>query len=94
MLNNIYKIILSFFIFSFLLISQTISAVVNKIEIKGNERIPSETVIMFSSVSLNDDLNADSLNKILKNIYESNFFKDCRPVHDTHCPTRDIMFIS
>ena len=76
MLNNIYKIILSFFIFSFLLISQTISAVVNKIEIKGNERIPSETVIMFSSVSLNDELNADSLNKILKNIYESNFFKN------------------
>ena len=76
MLNNIYKIILSFFIFSFLLVNQTISAVVNKIEIKGNERIPSETVIMFSSVSLNDELNADSLNKILKNIYESNFFKN------------------
>ena len=76
MLYNIYKIILSFFIFSFLLINQAIGAVITKIEITGNERIPAETVIMFSSVSLNDDLNVDSLNKILKDIYDSNFFKN------------------
>ena len=76
MLNNIYKIILSFFIFSLLFINQTIGAIVNKIEINGNERIPAETIIMFSSVSLNDELNSDSLNKILKNIYDSNFFKN------------------
>jgi outer membrane protein insertion porin family len=76
MLNNIYKIILSFFIFSLLFINQTIGAIVNKIEINGNERIPAETIIMFSSVSLNDELNSDSLNKILKSIYDSNFFKN------------------
>jgi len=76
MLYNIYKIILSFFIFSLLLINQAMSEVITKIEITGNERIPAETVIMFSSVSLNDDINVDSLNKILKNVYGSNFFKN------------------
>ena len=76
MINNIYKIILSFLIFSLLFINQTIGAIINKIEITGNERIPAETIIMFSSVSLNDELNSDSLNKILKNIYDSNFFKN------------------
>ena len=76
MINNIYKIILSFLIFSLLFINQTLGSIINKIEITGNERIPAETIIMFSSVSLNDELNSDSLNKILKNIYDSNFFKN------------------
>ena len=84
MINNIYKIILSFLIFSLLFINQTIGAIINKIEITGNERIPAETIIMFSSVSLNDELNSDSLNKILKNIYDSNFFKNVNVEFDNN----------
>jgi outer membrane protein insertion porin family len=76
MFYNILKLILSSFIFSLLLTNQTIGEVVKKIEIIGNERIPAETVTMFSSVSINDDLSLDSLNKVLKNIYDSNFFKN------------------
>ena len=76
MFYNICKLILSSFIFSLLLANQTIGEVVKKIEIIGNERIPAETVTMFSSVSINDDLSLDSLNEVLKNIYDSNFFKN------------------
>jgi outer membrane protein insertion porin family len=52
------------------------SEIVSKIEVKGNERISEETIIMFSSVSLNDDLEEETLNYILKNLYDTNFFKN------------------
>ena len=49
---------------------------VKKIEILGNERISSETIKLFSQVSIDDNLNKNDLNKILKNLYETNFFDD------------------
>ena len=52
------------------------SEIVNKIEIIGNERISDDTVELFSQVSLEDDLTTDDLNTILKNLYETNFFKN------------------
>ena len=49
--------------------------IINKIEIKGNDRISSETINMFAGISLNDDLNENDLNNILKSLYDSNFFE-------------------
>ena len=68
----------SFFIF-FLLISSSqnlFAEIVNKIEIDGNSRISSETIKMFTGVSINDDLSENDLNQILKNLYDSNFFEN------------------
>ena len=59
-----------------LLTTYSLSDKVNKIDIIGNERVSEETIIMFSSVSINDDLDNKILNDILKNLYESEFFKD------------------
>jgi len=50
--------------------------IIEKIDVKGNERISKETIIMFSSVELNDEIDDIKLNDILKNIYNSNFFDD------------------
>ena len=47
-----------------------------KIIINGNERIPDETIIMFSSVSINEEIFPVDTNKILKSLYESNFFEN------------------
>ena len=47
-----------------------------KIDIIGNQRIPNETIIMFSGVNLNDDITDNQLNDILKNLYDSNFFEN------------------
>ena len=66
------KIILIYF----LLISVTFSEIIKKIEVSGNQRIPVETIEMFSSVSVNDDLSLDDLNIILKELYETNFFEN------------------
>ncbi len=64
------KIILVFFIIT----HNALGDVVSKIDILGNERIPNETILMFSDISINENIDNDKLNLILKNLYDSNFF--------------------
>ena len=53
------------------------SEIVKDIKINGNDRISKDTIIMFSDYPKNSNINSDEdLNLILKNIYESNFFKN------------------
>ena len=52
------------------------SEIIKEIEINGNERVSSETIIMFSKISVNDDLKPADVNNIIKNLFQSNFFND------------------
>ena len=52
------------------------SEIIKEIEINGNERVSSETIIMFSKISINDDLKPADVNNIIKDLYQSNFFSD------------------
>ena len=54
----------------------SIAQIVKNIEISGNKRIPDETIIMFSSVNVNDEINDNKLNEILKDLYDSSFFEN------------------
>ena len=65
-----------FLIILFYPISYSKSDIINNIQITGNERIPDETILMFSKFSVGDSLTEDSLNKILVDLYESNFFEN------------------
>ena len=71
-MNKISKIftILFFFYFNSYAYSETIG----KIIIEGNDRISDETISMFADVKLNDNIDNEKLNSILKNLYDSNFF--------------------
>ena len=33
---------------------------------------------MFSNINIGDDIDKDDLNQILKNIYDTNFFEQCK----------------
>jgi len=44
--------------------------------INGNERISDETILVFSELTNERSLGEDSINDILKKLYESGFFKD------------------
>jgi outer membrane protein insertion porin family len=74
MCNSIKKTVFIFLLFFFF--SKAYSEIVNKIEIFGNERISSETIKMFSDVTTQQNLNQNEINKILKRLYDTNFFKD------------------
>ena len=54
------------------------SDIVNKIKIEGNVRISSETINIFSQVSVGDDLGLIEIDSILKKIYSSGFFEDVK----------------
>ena len=49
---------------------------IKKIEILGNERIPKTTIKMLSNIDVNDSINENKINEILKDLYDSNFFED------------------
>ncbi len=75
---NKLKNISTYILLILILISKPVySQIINKIEISGNERISDETIIMFSNYDNGSSINSDEdLNEILKNIYDTNFFKD------------------
>ena len=74
MLKLIYKINIFLVCLLFSLSSILKAEIIDKINVEGNNRIPSETIRMFAGVTINDDLLESDLNKILKKLYETNFF--------------------
>ena len=70
----IKKISIFLFIFVFLISFRSYASELKKIEVIGNKRISKETIIMFSQVKINQDINEINLNSILKDLYNSNFF--------------------
>jgi len=64
------------FLSFFFVCSNSFSQILEKIIVKGNERVPKETIIMFSELKLGEKLINIDKNKILKNIYNSNFFEN------------------
>ena len=60
-----------------ILISSIASAeTLKRIDIIGNDRIPKNTILMFSNVSIGDQINNIYANNILKKLYDTNFFRD------------------
>ena len=69
------KYIFIFFLFFNFIVS---AEIVQKIDIKGNERISSETIKVYGEIILNNDYSNLDLNNVLKNLYETNFFEDVK----------------
>ena len=70
---KLIKLILVVFLFSF---KYSLADIVKDIKIIGNERISSDTIKLFSEISLNDSLEIEDLNIILKKLYDTNFFEN------------------
>ena len=56
----------------------TFSEIINKIEVNGNDRLANETVILFSELNVNDNINSEDLNTAFKNLYNTDYFKDIK----------------
>jgi len=72
MFNFIFKIL---FVLLFLTLS-SFAQNYNNVLIKGNERISDETILVFIKLPKEKFLDENSINIILKKIYQSGFFKD------------------
>ena len=71
---------LIFFSFLFLIsFYNSIHAVtIKKIKVSGNDRLANETVILFSELNINNNIDSEDLNSALKKLYETNYFKDVK----------------
>ncbi len=56
--------------------SLSFAQIINDIKVDGNQRISKESIIVFGGIDFNKNYSDDDLNVILKNIYETNFFKE------------------
>ena len=72
-IKTLFKLVCLIFWF---ISSQAFSDIVNKIEITGNDRISDETIKLFISVDKHEKINDIKLNKIINDLYETNFFKN------------------
>ena len=71
-----FKFFIHLTILSFFLIFSSYAKNYERIIINGNERISSETILVFSEISEDQSLNENSINNILKKLYKSGYFKD------------------
>ncbi len=63
-------------IFNLGLVKFVNAEILKEFEVTGNQRISTETIKLFSEVSINQNLNDNSLNEILKKLYNTGFFKN------------------
>ena len=77
-MQNKIKIVKKIFIlitFQFLLIQNVSSITIEGFDIQGNDRVSDQTVIMFSSLNIGDEINDNVLNEALKKLYYTDYFK-------------------
>jgi len=65
-----------FFLLLFFFSTHAFGEIIKNIQINGNDRISSETIVLFSEVNINDNINENDLNLILKKLYKTNYFKN------------------
>ena len=70
------KFILISFVIIFNVFSQLNAQIINDIVIKNNNRITLGTIKTYGNIELGKSYSNEDLNKILKNLYNTKFFKD------------------
>ena len=78
MKKNLIKLIVNIFLIYLLNINSLNAEVLKKFKITGNERISNDTIELFSGVSINENINKIKLNQILKDLYDTDFFKNIK----------------
>ena len=82
------KILILFLLFN-VFILQAQSKTIKNFKVIGSERISDEVIKVFSKVELPSELSSNDLDRILKNLYNSNFFDDVKVHVD-----KDTLFIT
>ena len=71
-----FKIFAKFLLFFFVATVYLKAEKIENINVVGNDRISKDTILMFSKIDLDKDIDNNVLNTILKNLYDTNFFEN------------------
>ena len=66
------------FIFTVLFFSSLSANEIKDISVSGNERISKETILVYGNIKLGEEIDDSKINKILNNLYKTNFFEDIK----------------
>ncbi len=69
------KIFIKFFLL-FIITNHSYSEVIKEIKIIGNKRIANETILVLGNINTENKFENNTINNTLKNLYDTNFFKD------------------
>ena len=70
------KINIFVILFSIFLTVDSYSEIVKKIDIKGNDRIASETIVVFGDIVVGKNYEDKDINLLIKKLYETTFFSN------------------
>ena len=73
-----FKAVLKINFILFFISSLTFAQSFKDIKVDGNKRISKKSIIIFGDINFNKDYNDEDLNTVLKNIYDTNFFKEIK----------------
>ncbi len=72
------KIIIILILINFFLFNSALTDQLKEIKIIGNERLAKETIILFSNLSINDNIDANIINNTFKSLFSTDYFKDLK----------------
>ena len=70
-----FKLISSILLYFFIVFSVQAEEI-REIRVINNDRISKDTIQIFSNIQIGESYDQDDLNRILKDIYDTNFFSD------------------
>ena len=71
-----FKIFNIIFFLVLIFINKSYADIVKEIRILNNERITKETILVFSDIKIGVNYNAHDLDKVIKDLYKTNFFSN------------------
>ncbi len=71
-----FKITTYILLIFFFFIGRPYAEIINEIKVINNERISKETILVFSNIELGKDYKQNDLNRILNDLYSTDFFKN------------------
>ncbi len=76
--KDLQKILLIFFVYFVFLILNAKAEIYEEIQITGNDRLSTETIVMFANLDINSEIDLKDLNESIKNLFSTNYFKDVK----------------
>jgi outer membrane protein insertion porin family len=71
-----FKIFILAILLNYFHFSVSNSEIIEQIKIEGNKRISDEIILMFSEIDVGKDITSSAVNRITKNLFETNFFNN------------------
>ena len=78
---KIFKLLyigLLIFLINFFSVNYSYAEKIKEFKIIGNERLAKETIVLFSELSIGDDIDQNTINFSFKKLFETNYFKNLK----------------